>query len=573
MKASLKPAVESQATDIHHHRQQQQVTNNITNFIPPQQPQLQPLPLPHQILHQQQNVEITTSTPAPITPHQLLLPTPSTPTIPTTITTPSNYDIVNYQHQQHQQRPQLRNPFFRSVYAPPSPPMSPPVYPPMYVQHPRNIFPYQHQQQQYLQHQQQHHKQHHQHKQYFQHQQLAMMNQQQTPLVQHPPHQIVGNLPVPPPLMQQDLSGFVMRYPGLIPPPPVQHPQEMPPNHPIRYISPLMQQESPIAHHPCIPPQHYTLTMPSPLCHSIDLPRSQNTNNFHNLMIPGDHKTFQSHSPTHTKVLNKAVGESPTKMETKIPSGYAQSSNKTYVESQNESHSDIRKALNKIITDNNTIERNNYISTPPVDSNTSSSANHAWKNAKSSKRWSVTKKFTTTKNALLLTEEEKDEKKKKENIEDGCHWNKNPISQLFADETFSIKPLGSTTPKHEKKLTLSSLSPSPSQPSVTDQTSFFSDRKQLDSPRSPNELLMTTEILNSPGAEPVFKEEERVSVNPVKKRSLRECLEIREEKSRFLSVFIKTSKDVKDETREKWNKWNKTDSIMMNRLTLKRTVK
>ena len=95
--------------------------------------------------------------------------------------------------------------------------------------------------------------------------------------------------------------------------------------------------------------------------------------------------------------------------------------------------------------------------------------------------------------------------------------------------------------------------------------------------------MVNDEAADSPSAEPFIVEEdgeEEISdVEPVKTKSLLECMEVREERSRFLSIFIKAEsvgEDDDDDDSEMMmeekvrQRWNKTDSTVMQNLLTKR---
>ena len=561
----------------------------------------------HQQQHQHQFRHHNFGTPPPLLP------------LPTTFTTPSNYTVFH----QHQQQGPVRSPFFRAAYPPPQPP--PLLNSPIYVQNPRNMVPSHHMhrnqrfqhppnnhhQQHYHQHQQHQHQQIRLQQQLFQHESITTMNmnhsiqqqqqqqqQQQNQLKQqHQRQQPQQNQyqqhqqnQQPPPLMQQDLSKFAMMHPRLIHQQPIQHPtptmsysQENPSNHQIQGFilpSPMMQQ------------QNYDAVQTPPSQPPINNNEFQ-TNSKDEITNNNLYKT------TSGEVLNKVVGsESRTKISSPPTSTNQDTApnhtNDVEAVKKKELHSDIRTALNKIIANNKTIEENDgsMMSTPPaMNSSTASNINNhaSWNNTKSTKRWSATKK-STSKNAFHFTEEENNLKKKKEEKHDedkgrsrSCWGNGSPISQLFGDNIFSIKSAS------QQKRPPSLLCSPPLK--ATDVNSFFcpNGESPIQLPvrkSSKNKLvsaMVNDEAADSPSAEPFIVEEdgeEEISgVKPVKTKSLLECMEVREERSRFLSIFIKAEsvgEDDDDDDSEMMmeekvrQRWNKTDSTVMQNLLTKR---
>lgn len=304
---------------------------------------------------------------------------------------------------------------------------------------------------------------------------------------------------------------------------------------------------------------------------------------------------------TSGEVLNKVVG---SESRTKVSSPPTTTANKDTAPNhtndieavkKKELHSDIRTALNKIIANNKTIEENDdsMMSTPPAMSSftASSTNNHAsWNNTKSPKRWSATKK-SSSKNAFHFTEQENNLKKKKkekqeenEEISQSCWGSGRPISQLFGDNTFSIR----SSSQQQRPPSLLNSPPM----KTTDGNSFFCSNGELPSQppvgkSSKNKMapaMVNDEVTDSLGAEPVIVEEddkeETSGVEPVKMKSLLECMEVREERSRFLSIFIKgeesVGEDADDDDSEMMmeekvrQRWNKADSTMMQHLLIKR---
>ena len=207
--------------------------------------------------------------------------------------------------------------------------------------------------------------------------------------------------------------------------------------------------------------------------------------------------------------------------------------------------------------------------TPPLGTSFSSEAQESWKNSKCSKRWSAAKK-STVKSKFLKEYEAREREEEKQN---SYLWQcaKIPIGQLFTKEALESLRLEETAESPVKKNWGSYK--------ASEITTVFSvvEERRLDCPGDGADGGFKLE--EEKGVEVLLPEHETFVLDR-RGKPLRGCLDVREEKSRFLSLFITKNtedddnKNDGDAVRKEYrgDGWSKANRHMMDSLLMKRTV-